>query len=108
MGHKAMMPSARIYSPAKTPTQSGKAKPNFWILEFDQVSARRIDPFMGCTSSSDMLSQVKLTFETQQAAIDYAQKNAVDYRVDAPHVSKRKCVSYLDNFKYDRKKPWTH
>ena len=33
--------SARIFSPAKTAMQSGKAKTGHWVLEFDPESARR-------------------------------------------------------------------
>ena len=43
--------SARIYSPAKTAMQSGKAKTGYWVLEYDPAEKRRIDPLMGYTSS---------------------------------------------------------
>ena len=46
--------AARIYSPAKTAMQSGKAKTGHWMLEFDPAAPRRIDPLMGYTSSTDM------------------------------------------------------
>ncbi len=42
--------SAKIYRPAKTAMQSGKANANHWVLEFDQESPRKIDPIMGYTS----------------------------------------------------------
>jgi ETC complex I subunit conserved region len=99
---------ARIYKPAKTPTQSGKAKTNAWVLEFDQTRTLTVDPLMGYVSSSNTLSQIKLKFETQNAAIEYAQKNGIDYYVEEVHFSKQKYVCYPDNFKYDRKIPWTH
>ena len=38
---------ARIYRPAKTAMQSGKAKTKDWVLEFEPASARRSDPLMG-------------------------------------------------------------
>ena len=44
---------ARIYRPAKTAMQSGKAKTHDWILEFEPASARTPDPLMGWISSSD-------------------------------------------------------
>ena len=31
--------SAKIYRPAKTAMQSGKAKTHLWVLEFDQENA---------------------------------------------------------------------
>lgn len=100
--------SARIYSPTKTAMQSGKAKTGIWILEFDRDTARTIDPLMGYTSSADPLAQVRLKFATKDEAIAYAQKHGIAYRLDEPKQPKRSVISYSDNFKYDRKAPWTH
>ncbi len=100
--------SARIFSPAKTAMQSGKAKTGLWVLEFDPETPRKIDPLMGYTSSRDMKSQIRLTFETKEEAIAYAEKNAISYRVQEPKETKRRQISYSDNFRYDRRTPWTH
>ena len=100
--------SAKIYRPAKTAMQSGKAKTHRWVLEFDQEQPRTIDPIMGYTSSGDMRQQVKLTFETQELAEAYAQRNGISYRVVVPKEPNRQVVSYTDNFKYTRLQPWTH
>jgi hypothetical protein len=88
--------------------QSGKAKTGYWVLEFDPASKKKIDPLMGYTSSSDMTSQIRLTFESLEEAVAYAQKNGLDYRVEEPKAPKRRQISYSDNFRYDRKTPWTH
>ncbi|MBB2765762.1 UNVERIFIED_ORG: hypothetical protein M2312_002608 [Rhizobium esperanzae] len=106
-GDAAVMP-AKIYRPAKTAMQSGKAKTHLWVLEFDQESPRKIDPIMGYTSSGDMRQQVKLTFETQALAEAYAQRNGIEYRVIAPKEPARQVVAYPDNFRYTRTQPWTH
>ena len=100
--------SARIYRPAKTAMQSGKAKTHLWVLEFDQEQPRKIDPIMGYTSSRDMNQQVKLWFETQELAEAYAQRNGIEYRVILPKEATRKAVSYSDNFRFSRTQPWTH
>jgi hypothetical protein len=100
--------SARIYSPAKTAMQSGQAKTGYWVLDFDPEKPRKIDPLMGYTTSSDMKSQIRLTFETKEEAIAYAEKNGIAYRVQEPKEAKRRQISYSDNFRYDRKAPWTH
>ena len=100
--------SARIYRPAKTAMQSGKAKTHLWVLEFDQEQPRKIDPMMGYTSSRDMNQQVKLWFETQEQAESYAQRNGIEYRVILPKEATRKAVSYSDNFRFSRTQPWTH
>ncbi|MCR4267759.1 ETC complex I subunit [Nitratireductor sp. ZSWI3] len=100
--------SARIFSPAKTAMQSGTAKTGYWILEFEPETPRKIDPLMGYTSSSDMKSQVRLTFATKEEAVAYAEKNGLAFRIEEPNKAKRRQVSYADNFRYDRKIPWTH
>ncbi len=41
---------ARIYKPAKTAMQSGRAKTKNWVLDFEPASPREIEPLMGWTS----------------------------------------------------------
>lgn len=100
--------SARIYSPARTAMQSGTAKTGHWVLEFEPEKPLTIEPLMGYTSSSDMRRQVRLTFPTKEEAIAYAQKNGIAFRVEPEKLPKRRQVSYAENFRYDRKMPWTH
>ncbi len=99
---------AKIFKPAKTAMQSGKAKTDGWILEFESESARKVEPLMGYTSSSDMSSQVKLEFKTLEDAKSYAEKNGLAYRVQKPQKAKRRIMSYAENFSTDRSLPWTH
>ena len=99
---------AKIYRPAKTAMQSGKAKTNIWVLEFDSEKAKTIDPITGYTGSADMREQLKLTFETRELAEAYAQRKGIEYRVIEPKDATRKSVSYTDNFRYTRTQPWTH
>lgn len=100
--------SARIFSPAKTAMQSGTAKTGLWVLEFDPEMPRKIDPLMGYTSSGDMKSQIRLTFNTREEAVAYAEKHSIAYRVEIPKEARRRQISYAENFRYDRKTPWTH
>ncbi|MET0596476.1 MAG: ETC complex I subunit [Mesorhizobium sp.] len=100
--------SARIFSPAKTAMQSGKSKTGHWVLEFDPEKPRKIDPLMGYTTSSDMKSQIRLTFPTRDEAVAYAEKHGIVFRIEEPKESGRRQISYADNFRYDRKTPWTH
>ena len=100
--------TARIYCPARTAMQSGTAKTGRWLLEYEPERPREIEPLMGWTSSGDMKSQVKLWFDSEAEAVAYATRNGIAYRVEQPHEPKRRAISYSDNFKYDRKTPWTH
>lgn len=100
--------TARIYRPARTAMQSGTAKTERWLLEYEAEKPREIEPLMGWTSSSDMKSQLKLWFDTQEEAVAYAARNGIPYRVEQPHEAKRRSISYSDNFKFSRVGQWTH
>ena len=101
---------ARIFQPAKTAMQSGTAKTKGWVLEFPQASAREVDPLMGWTSSDDTQSQVRLTFDTKEAALDYAKAKGIDAVVQEPKTRKHdiRAGGYGENFATDRRSVWTH
>ncbi len=95
--------TARIYKPAKTAMQSGRAKTHLWLLEYEPASPKVVDPLMGWTGSSDMKAdQLHLKFETREAAIDYAERHGIDYRVEDQHERRIKPKSYADNFRWQR------
>lgn len=100
--------TARIYRPAKSAMQSGRAKTEEWLLEFEQSSPRKIEPLMGYTASADTQTQVTLRFPTAEAAIAYCEKNGLVYVVQKPAEPRRRRNSYSDNFAFGRKTPWTH
>ena len=60
--------TARIYQVPKSAMQSGKAKIDSWMLEFEQSEARKPDPLMGWTGSGDTQAQVQLAFPDKEAA----------------------------------------
>jgi hypothetical protein len=101
---------ARIYQPARTAMQSGSAKTQGWVLEFAPAAAREVDPLMGWTSSDDTQAQVRLRFETREAAVDYARDKGLEFVVTDP--KPRKPVirprGYGENFATDRRGAWTH
>tara|TARA_R110002096_G_scaffold14582_5_gene50730 strand:+ start:48090 stop:48401 length:312 start_codon:yes stop_codon:yes gene_type:complete len=102
--------SARIYQPARNAMQSGQGKTKTWILEFVPAQAREVDPLMGWTSSNDMDSQVKLTFESKDEAIAYATLRGLAYSVAEPKPRKHviRNGGYGDNFLTGRRETWTH
>ena len=101
---------ARIYQPAKTAMQSGTAKARSWVLEFAPATAREVDPLMGWTSSGDTQTQVKLQFDSREAAEAYAKARNIDYDVQSPKARKPliRARGYGENFATDRKGAWTH
>ena len=96
------MAGARIFRPAKSALQSGRAHTRKWVLEYEPATRRQLEPLMGWTSAEDTLNEVQLRFETMEEAIAFATKNALDYTVIAPHDATAKPKSYADNFRYDR------
>ena len=102
--------SARIYQPARTAMQSGMAKTAGWVLEFTPEAGQQIDPLMGWTSSGDTQSQVRLTFDSREAAENYARAQAIDFVVTEPKPRKPNIRprGYGENFATDRKDAWTH
>ncbi|MEP0191339.1 MAG: ETC complex I subunit [Erythrobacter sp.] len=91
--------TAIIYQQPKSAMQSGKAKTDVWVLEFEQSEARKADPLMGWTGSGDTQSQVKLTFPSKDGAKAYAEKYGITVRVHATPTKSLKLRSYADNFK---------
>jgi hypothetical protein len=100
--------TARIYRPAPNAMQSGKGTSKSWVLVHEPASAREIEPLMGYTSTTDTQVQVKLSFDTLEEAEAYARANGIPYSVQQPHTPTPKRSSYPDNFRSDRKTPWTH
>ena len=101
---------ARIYKPAKTAMSSGTAKTHDWILEFTPSEARQVDPLMGWTSSGDTQAQVRLRFETKDAALDYAETHGIQAQVTEPKPRKPNIRpgGYGENFATNRRGAWTH
>ncbi len=102
--------TARIYRPAKSAMSSGQAKSRDWVLEYVADTAREVDPLMGWTSSSDTQAQVRLTFDTKEAALDYARENGIEASVVEPKTRKPnvRARGYGENFATDRRGAWTH
>jgi len=100
---------ARIFRPSKTAMQSGKAKAQDWVLEFEPRDARRPDPLMGWTLTGDTdSSQVRLGFETKDEAVRYAEAHGIAFQLIDPKPAKQIIKAYADNFAFQRKVPWTH
>jgi hypothetical protein len=99
---------AKIYRPTKSAMQSGKAQTKAWRLEFEPRLAPRPDALMGWISSADTNGQVRMDFDTKDAAIAFARANGIPHQVVEPPEAKRQIKSYSDNFAYRRREPWSH
>lgn len=101
---------ARIYQPAKTAMQSGTARTRGWVLDYAPATAREVDPLMGWTSSADTQAQVRLRFDSKEAALAYARENGIDAQVVEPKARKPviRPRGYGENFVPERRGAWTH
>ena len=88
----------RIYRPAKTAMQSGKAGIKRWVLEMEPQIGRFIEPIMGWTGSDDTKQQLKLRFASKEEAVAYATKRGFEVDVEEPNLPAIKPKSYADNF----------
>ena len=98
----------RIYKPAKTAMQSGRAKTKDWVFEYEVQDRSSPDPIIGWNGSSDTQKQVRLTFDTLEEAVAYARKMGFTYTVKPHQDRTRKIKTYASNFAFDRREPWTH
>jgi hypothetical protein len=88
--------------------QSGNAKTKDWVLDYEPEEPRVVESLMGWTSSGDMKSQVRLTFDSKEEAIAYAERQGIPYQVFEDKATLRRGLSYADNFAFSRKGSWTH
>lgn len=90
---------ARIFQRPKNAMQSGKALTDQWILEFVPTEAKKPDPLMGWAGSGDTREQVRLKFESSEAALAYADKYGISAIVHPTPPKKLNLQAYADNFR---------
>ena len=100
--------TSRIFKPAKTAMQSGEARTRDWVLELEPGARRTLDPLMGWTSTTDTGGQIRLSFDTKEEAIAYAERAGLPYTVSEPTPRRPIRKSYSDNFRFGRIGSWTH
>ncbi len=93
------MTVARISELDRRTTQSGKANTGRWLLEFEREDPLRPDPLTGWAGSSDTKPQVRLTFDSKDAAIAYAKRHGFAYHLVPAGPVKLKIQTYADNFR---------
>jgi len=88
----------KIYRPAKSTAQSGRALRKSWILEFETISACEPDPLMGWGQGTEPYSHVCLNFPTVERAITFAKQHDWNYVVYPENNRRVKPFNYVDNF----------
>lgn len=93
----------RIFVPAKNAMQSGTSNLSHWEMEFD-TRQRWENPLMGWCSSGDPLSNLKLSFKDQDAAIDHCEKNGWAWYVDVAKTAKpERPKNYGVNYSWNKR-----
>ena len=92
----------RIFRPAKSAMQSGTANARRWVMEFEPTAPKVTDPLMGWTGSTDTQGQVRLRFDDEAAAVAFAEKHGLIYRVYEAREQRPTPKSYAANFAHGR------
>ena len=88
----------KIYQPAKSSMQSGKAHKK-WLLEpIEEQNPRSRNGLMGWVSTNSMNSELSFYFTTKEEAIDFAKESNFEYEVLEPARAVLQKKSYADNF----------
>ena len=93
------MPHARIFQRTKPSTQSGRARTQNWMLEFEPVEAVKADPLTGWAGSGDTRSQIIMSFPSLDAAKAYAEREGITVTIIPPPQPVLKLQAYADNFR---------
>ena len=93
------MTVARISELDRKTTQSGKANAGRWQLEFERQEGLRPDPLTGWAGSGDTRPQVRMAFESKEAAIAYAERHGLAYHLVPAAPVRLKIQAYSDNFR---------
>ena len=102
----SVMTIAKIYKPAKTAMQSGKAKTKQWLLEYERPAPGTPDALMGWNTMPDTIAEVKLWFATKDEAIAYATAKKLEFEVSEPHKAMVPPKAYAENFSAAKRKAW--
>ena len=93
------MAEARIYQRTKNAMQSGRARTDRWVLEFQSTRPKRPDLLTGWAGGAETQEQVTLGFPTLEAAQAYATKHGIAARVVPAPQRTLKLQAYADNFR---------
>src|SRR3546814_17698056 len=84
---------------SKNAMQSGLARAEEWLLEYEPSEPRRADPLTGWAGSGDTRRQIRLSFPSLDAARAYAEKKGLTATVTPAAPRVMKIQAYADNFR---------
>ncbi len=93
----------KIYKKSKSAMQSGTKSTRKWYLESMVISERSQNLSFDWSSPKNIEDQIKLSFDDLKSALNFAEKNNLDYEVFLPNQSNQVIKSYSNNFKPKRR-----
>ncbi len=89
----------RIFKPAKSAMQSGKAGNKKWCVKpIEEKNLRHVNELMHWVSVDSTMSELNFEFASKEEAIDFAKKSGFEFVVEEPHAPKLQKKAYADNF----------
>ncbi|CUM64106.1 uncharacterized protein PRCAT00001697001 [Priceomyces carsonii] len=90
----------RIYKEAKSATQQGRHNRDHWKLDWDVLGKgnRWENDLIGYQSSSDYMQGTIMSFDTKEAAINFAKGQGWDHYVQEPKERHFRQKQYATNF----------
>ena len=96
---EAKVKIARIYQRPKNAMQSGRARTDSWIFEFEPRTSQQADPLTGWNGGGDTSNQIRIAFPTLEAAKAHAEREGYAFHVVPAPARKLKLQAYADNFR---------
>jgi hypothetical protein len=94
-----MTKTARIYQKPKNAMQSGRARTDRWIVEFEPVRQQQADPLTGWAGGDATATQLRMSFPTLEAATGYAEREGIAFHIVPAPERTLKLQAYADNFR---------
>ena len=95
LGRKAF-----IFQRPKNSMTSGTAATEGWLLEFEHTG-HWYNPLMGYTSTADPVGTLRMLFDSEKAAVAFAERQGLAYSVEQPHIRRKfPSKSFEGNFKW--------
>lgn len=92
-------PVVHVFRPCRAATQSGRAREDEWVLEFDSADPQRIEPLMGWTSARDPRQSLRLRFPSRESAAAFARRRGWRVVARLPQQRRLRPKSYADRFR---------
>ena len=91
---------AFIFQRPKNSMTSGTAATEGWLLEFEHTG-HWYNPLMGYTSTADPVGTLRMLFESEKAAVAFAERQGLAYSVEQPHIRRKfPSKTFEGNFKW--------